>query len=61
MNKTADQRYIELMRDISAKLQTLTIAQNMRYNTSPDDIDWGHVGDLSRINDLLAEVVELSK
>jgi hypothetical protein len=24
-------------------------------------MDWGTVGDLSRINDLLAEVVELSK
>jgi hypothetical protein len=59
MTQTAIERHVELMIEISQKLHMITVAHNMRYDSM--DMDWGTVGDLSRINDLLAEVVELSK
>lgn len=38
-----------------ARLQALSVGH---FNVSPDDVNWGHVGDLSRYAELLRQIAD---
>lgn len=55
-DETAQQAYDRNIRKANARLQTLADAIKREHQHDPH---WGHVGDIKRINDHLAEVARI--
>lgn len=44
--------------EIDALLARLQVLSAGHFNVSPDDVHWGHVGDLSRYAELLKQITD---
>jgi hypothetical protein len=55
--QTALDAFLARKVQIDAMLAKLTELSNDHFDVSPDEIHWGHVGDLGRTAHLLTEVV----
>ena len=45
--------YIKLMNQVQAELDELQAKADNHFDTNPDTLNWGHVGDLNNILSLL--------
>ena len=41
--------FIARVGKIDAALETIKVANNDHYDLSPDEVHWGHVGDVGRV------------
>ena len=60
MTKTNEKALDEFMRtvgEIRTTLEAITEANDEHYDLSPDEIHWGHVGDVQRTLDGLKEIL----
>lgn len=57
-HQKALRRFAELKAEIDARLERLQGASDDHFDTHPDDVNWGHVGDLASINDKLRELTD---
>jgi hypothetical protein len=55
--QTAQNAFLAKKAQIDAMLAKLTELSNDHFDVHPDQIHWGHVGDLGRIEELLAEAL----
>lgn len=44
--------------EIDSQLARLQALSDEHFNVSPDDVHWGHVGDLSRYAELLKQITD---
>lgn len=54
----AQQAYIAHLARIQQQLAQLQTLVDDHFNVDPDDVHWGHVGDLQRIENALDEILE---
>ena len=55
--ETADEAYSRISADIKAQIETLTVRLEMHRGSHKDrPADWGYVGDLGHVRELLGEV-----
>jgi hypothetical protein len=54
---SAQTTYLTAAAHISGAVSDLQTMANRLHDTSPDAIDWGHVGDLTRIQEELSQVL----
>jgi len=45
--------YIKLMNQVQTELDALQVKADNHFDTNPDTLNWGHVGDLDNILSLL--------
>ncbi|QNN99797.1 hypothetical protein P67b_00038 [Ruegeria phage Tedan] len=45
---------------IDTALERLTKHSAEMFETNPDDLHWGHVGDLARIEELLTKITDVT-
>jgi len=45
--------YISLINQVQAELDALQVKADNHFDTNPDTLNWGHVGDLDNILSLL--------
>ena len=45
--------YIEMMSQVQSELNVLQAKADIHFDTNPDTLNWGHVGDLDNILSLL--------
>jgi hypothetical protein len=58
--QTAVDAYITKIGAITAKLAALTMAAESHFDESPDAINWGHVGTVTEIDNMLADVMQFA-
>jgi hypothetical protein len=46
--------------EIDAQLERLKALSDEHFNASPDEIHWGHVGDLQRYAGLLRQITDIA-
>lgn len=54
----AQQAYIAHIANIQQQITQLQTLVDDHFNVDPDDVHWGHVGDLQRIETALGEILE---
>lgn len=54
-NEKALNAFLERKAQIDDLLAKLTALSDDHFNVAPDDVNWGHVGDLARIEEHLRE------
>lgn len=59
--KTAQNAYTSAAADISGMVSELQTYADKLHDISPDNINWGNVGDLERVKSMLAEVLAMTK
>lgn len=52
----ATKEYLESMRSIDATLERISTAKATMFSTDPNKVNWGHVGDMRRIELKLKEL-----
>lgn len=57
-NTKAIQAFIAVKQDIDAMIDRLKGLSDDHFNTSPDEIHWGHVGDLEYYRAKLREITD---
>ena len=57
-NDKAVQAYIAKKAEIDAMLKRIKTLSDEHFDTSPDEINWGHVGTLSRYAELLKQITD---
>ncbi len=60
MKPTARDTYIAIATDIQNKIAQLQKLANEHFGHNPDDIHWGHVGDLERVQELLNQILNVT-
>lgn len=60
MKPTARDTYITKAADIQNKIAQLQQLANEHFGHNPDDIHWGHVGDLERVQELLNQILNVT-
>ena len=60
MKPTARDTYIAKAADIQNKIAQLQQQANEHFGHNPDDIHWGHVGDLERVQELLNQILDVT-
>ena len=60
MKPTAHDTYIAKAADIQNKIAQLQQQANEHFGHNPDDIHWGHVGDLERVQELLNQILDVT-
>ncbi len=60
MKPTARDTYITKAADIQNKIAQLQQLANEHFGHNPDDIQWGHVGDLERVQELLNQILNVT-
>jgi hypothetical protein len=58
MNTKATQAYIAKLEQIAEKLAKLQELSDNNFDSDPGNIDWGHVGTISRLDSILSEALE---
>ena len=58
MRRTALDAYIAHKAEIDTMLARLKTLSDDHFNVGPDDIDWGHVGDLGLYAELLKRITD---
>lgn len=56
--QTALTTFIARKAEIDTQLARLEALSAEHFNVSPDDVHWGHVGDLSRYAELLKQITD---
>lgn len=56
-NEKALEEFIARVGKIDAALETIKAANDEHYNLLPDEIHWGHVGDVGRALEGLEEII----
>jgi hypothetical protein len=59
-NSKALDAFIAAKLEIDSMLERLKALSDDHFETSPDEINWGHVGTLSHYRDKLREVTDLA-
>lgn len=59
--RTAVDAFVAKKAEIDEMLAHLAALSEDHFAVNPDDVHWGHVGDLGRIAELLKEAVNASK
>jgi len=59
-NESALANFVAHKNRIDALLAVVQRASNEHFGVSPDDVNWGHVGEAGRIATLLERVAELA-
>ena len=49
--------FMKVKAEIDAAVEKIRAASENHFDLSPDEINWGHVGDLNHYRELLARVV----
>lgn len=57
-NDKALAAFIAAKTEIDARLERLKALSDEHFNAQPDEIHWGHVGDLQRYADLLRQITD---
>lgn len=57
-SQTALDAFMARKAEIDTQLTRLHALSDEHFNISPDDIHWGHVGDLGRYADLLKQITD---
>ncbi len=57
-SQTALDAFMARKSEIDAQLTRLQALSDEHFNLSPDNIHWGHVGNLSRYADLLKQITD---
>lgn len=57
-NDKALAAFIAAKTEIDARLERLKALSAEHFNTQPDEIHWGHVGDLQRYAELLRQITD---
>lgn len=56
--ETALASFIACKAEIDSQLARLQVLSANHFNVSPDDVHWGHVGDLARYAELLRQITD---
>ena len=56
--KTAIATFMARKTEIDSQLTRLQALSAKHFNASPDDVNWGHVGDLARYVELLRQITD---
>lgn len=59
-NENALNAYMCAISDIQSQLHKLDELIDNHMNISPEDVNWGHVGDAQHISELLHEVINFA-
>lgn len=59
-NAKAVEAFIAAKSEIDAMLQRIAAHSDDHFNTSPDAINWGHVGTLNHYASLLRQITEIA-
>ena len=59
-NSKAVDAFIAAKLEIDSMLERLKALSDDHFETSPDEINWGHVGTLSHYRDKLREITDLA-
>ena len=59
-NEKALAVFIAAKSEIDAQLERLKALSDEHFNASPDEIHWGHVGDLQRYAGLLRQITDIA-
>jgi hypothetical protein len=59
-NDKAVAAFIAAKSEIDAQLERLKALSDEHFNASPDEIHWGHVGDLQRYAGLLRQITDIA-
>jgi len=54
---TATEVFLKIKAEIDAAVEKIRAASEEHFGLGPDEINWGHVGDLSHYRELLFRVV----
>ena len=57
-NSKALKAFIAKKAEIDAQLERLKTLSDDHFNAQPDEIHWGHVGDLQRYAELLRQITD---
>lgn len=57
-NDKALAAFIAAKTEIDARLERLKALSDEHFNAQPDEIHWGHVGDLQRYAELLRQITD---
>jgi chaperonin cofactor prefoldin len=57
-SQTAVDAFMARKAEIDTQLAQLQALSDEHFNVSPDEVHWGHVGDLSRYTDLLKQITD---
>ena len=60
MKPTARDTYIAKAADIQNKIAQLQQQAGEHFGHNPDDVHWGHVGDLERVQELLNQILNVT-
>ncbi len=60
MKPTARDTYIAKAADIQNKIAQLQQQASEHFGHNPDDIHWGHVGDLERVQEFLNQILNIT-
>ncbi len=52
--------FVAAKAEIDTRLERLKAPSDDRFNATPDEIHWGHVGDLQRYASLLREMTDIA-
>ena len=58
-NEKALDEFIARVGKIDAALETIKVANNDHYDLSPDEVHWGHVGDVGRVLERLEDIIAI--
>lgn len=59
-NEKAIAAFLQHKAEIEANLARLTAHMEEHAGVSPDELHWGHVGDLARMNELLTNITDVT-
>jgi hypothetical protein len=59
-NDKALAAFVAAKAEIDARLERLKALSDGHFNATPDEIHWGHVGDLQRYASLLREMTDIA-
>jgi len=59
-NDKALAAFVAAKAEIDARLERLKSLSDDHFNATPDEIHWGHVGDLQRYANLLREMTDIA-
>lgn len=59
-NDKALAAFVAAKAEIDARLERLKSLSDDHFNANPDEIHWGHVGDLKRYANLLREMTDIA-
>ena len=58
ITQTAIAAFMARKAEIDSQLARLQVLSAEHFNVSPDDVNWGHVGDLARYAELLRQITD---